>query len=578
MADRTAALFRKQVLIVDDDPINRQMLGYIVETGYDVLYAENGREALELLQRLARQISLVLLDLVMPEMDGKTLMARMRQEEALQHIPIIVLTSEVDAEVECLKQGASDFIKKPYDMPEVIIARVNRTIELAEDRRIIQTVETDDLTGLYHKDFFFEYASTMDIRHPGMKMDAVVVDLDHFHLYNEMHGRAAGDQALQCLGQAIGAVLADTVGIGCRCEADTFFIYCAHREDYPEVQQRLGKALQSLGEGVPHLRMGVCTRTDLAQDLVKRFDRARAACNRVRGDYRRAISFYDENLYQHDIYAQRLVNEMSEGIRQGQFQVYYQPKYNVRGRTPVLHSAEALIRWIHPEMGMISPGVFIPLFEQNGMIRELDRFVWRETARQIARWREKFGVLLPVSVNVSRIDLFDEDLLGELTRLREEFDLPQGSQLLEITESSYTANMEQALTVIRALRANGFPIEMDDFGSGYSSLNMLLHMPLDALKVDGAFMRSIRREDAWLIRTMADIARHLGVPTIFEGVEEESQVQMIREIGGDIIQGYYFSKPLPPEQFEMRMTTDLKRQAEEERKAEETHADTAGAE
>ena len=308
------------------------------------------------------------------------------------------------------------------------------------------------------------------------------------------------------------------------------------------------------------VRMGVCTRTDITSDLEGRFDRAQSACNRIRGDYLHALAYYDDSQYEQDIHAQRLINETKEALRSGQFKVYYQPKYDITGSRPTLMSAEALVRWQHPEFGILSPGLFIPLFEDNGMIRALDSYVWKSAARQVAEWRKRYGRVIPVSVNVSRIDLFDESLLERLNSIREANELPPEALILEITESAYTEDTEQAIAVIASLRAAGYRIEMDDFGSGYSSLNMLLHMPVDVLKIDGAFMRaiSVREKDKWLIATLVDIARHLNVPTVFEGVEEEQQVRMIREAGGQIVQGYYFSRPLPPEPFEQIIEKDIK--------------------
>lgn len=542
---------RRQLLIVDDDPISRAILGHLIGETYDIAYAENGKAALAWLERAKHTVSLVLLDLMMPVMDGHETLRRMKESEILRQIPVIVLTSEGDAEAETLHSGATDFITKPY-REEIVRARIARTIELDEDRKIIQTVETDDLTGLYSRDFFFEYASAMIEAHPGMKMDALVLDLDRFHLYNEMHGRAAGDRLLHTLGEAIRREVSGKVGIACRCQGDTFYVYLEHTENHEAILERITDYLADKGDGIAHVRMGVCTRTDMAQDIVGRFDRARVACNQIRGHFLRSLTYYDDSQYEHDIHAQRLINETRDAIRGGQFRVFFQPKYDITGDRPVLQSAEALVRWEHPDFGMISPGIFIPLFENNGMILELDHFVWKAAAVQIADWKRKYGRVIPVSVNVSRIDLFDENLLERLNRICAENGLPASALILEITESAYTEDTEQAIAVIASLRAAGYRIEMDDFGSGYSSLNMLLRMPIDAIKIDGAFMRAIsgREQDIWLIHTLVDIARHLNVPTVFEGVEEEKQVRLIREAGGQIIQGYYFSKPLPPEQFE----------------------------
>ena len=550
---------RRQLLIVDDDPISRAILGHLVGQYYDVAYAENGDEALAWLQGASRTVSLVLLDLNMPVMDGHEVLRRMKVDEHLRQIPVIVLTSEGEAEAETLRSGATDFITKPYN-DEIVRVRISRTIELAEDRHIIQTVETDSLTGLYSKDFFFEYAGAILDAHPGIKMDAVVLDLDRFHLYNEMHGRTAGDHLLRTLGEGIRRELADTIGIGCRCQGDTFFVYLEHREEHESMLQRITAHLADAGGGIAHVRMGVCTRTDMVEDLEGRFDRAQSACNRIRGDFLRSLFYYDDSQYEHDIYTQRLINETHSALSSGQFRVFFQPKYDITGGRPVLHSAEALVRWQHPELGMISPGLFIPLFEDNGMVRDLDSYVWKMAAAQIAEWSGRYGKLLPVSVNVSRIDLFDEGLLDQLNGICASNGIPHGALVLEITESAYTEDTDQALSVISALRGEGYRIEMDDFGSGYSSLNMLLRMPIDAMKIDGAFMRSLSSlgQDPWMLRILVDIAGHLKVPTVFEGVEEQSQVDMIRRAGGQVIQGYYFSKPLPPEQFERLIEKDIR--------------------
>ncbi len=201
---------------------------------------------------------------------------------------------------------------------------------------------------------------------------------------------------------------------------------------------------------------------------------------------------------------------------------------------------------------MISPGVFIPLFEENGLIPELDSYVWRETAAQIRTWKQTLGKSIPVSVNVSRIDLYDPELPEKLGKLAEEAGLSQGEMMLEITESAYTEDSDQIVRVVKSLRDKGFFIEMDDFGSGYSSLNMITTLPIDALKLDMQFIRTAFREgkDTRILEAVIGLAKSLGLPTIAEGVETAEQMFTLRGMGCDFIQGYYFSKPLPPDDFE----------------------------
>lgn len=406
---------RRQVLVVDDEAVNRQLLGFIVSRDYDVLYAENGRKALEIIQEKHKTLSLVLLDLLMPEASGYEVLEVMRSSETLKRIPVIVLTSEKEAEIRSLQLGAVDFIAKPYDMPDIILARVQRSIELAEDKTIIQEARTDSLTGLYSKSFFYQYASQFDRYYPDMPMDAVVVDINRFHLLNEIYGRPVCDELLKNIARLMLGFLDGTKGIACRCDSDTFYAYFVHHDDHDQIMQQYADKLAKLMPEVKHsVRVGIYQNVDTSLSIEQRFDRASLACTKLRGTYSSGYSLYDNDLQEKELYSEKLIMDMDRALTEKQFVVYYQPKYNIQGDTPVLTSAEALIRWIHPDYGMVSPGAFIPLFEENGLINKLDRYVWREAAAQIARWKELYGRTIPVSVNVSRIDIYDPELLNEL--------------------------------------------------------------------------------------------------------------------------------------------------------------------
>jgi EAL domain-containing protein (putative c-di-GMP-specific phosphodiesterase class I) len=204
---------------------------------------------------------------------------------------------------------------------------------------------------------------------------------------------------------------------------------------------------------------------------------------------------------------------------------------------------------------MISPADFVPLFERSGQISAVDRYVWREAAEQIAAWRDRYGVTLPVSVNLSRVDVFDPGLPETLDGIVEANGLDRADLKLEVTESAYTENADHLIRVIGQLREAGYQIEMDDFGSGYSSLNMLSSMPIDVLKMDMAFIRNIERNerDFHLVELIIDIARYLKVPVVAEGVETENQLKLLRDAGCNLVQGYYFSPPLNAEDFERKI-------------------------
>ena len=549
------------VLVVDDHEINRDILGIILEKDYEILFAENGKAALDIMEARADELSVVLLDLLMPVMTGFEVLERVREDEGLKNIPIIVLTAEKNAELEALQLGAADFITKPFDMPEVIRARVARIIELSEGRQLISAAEHDKLTMLYSRNFFFEYADRLYHYHRELRLDALAINVEQFHSINALHGRDFGDSILRVMGEGIRDFLSGTTGIAGRVEGDRFDIYCVRQPDYRVLLDRLQARVSSLSRRVKvnvHLCMGVALWCE-GTEPVTLFDRARTACGLAKGNYRDPIMIYDEQLRQKEEMDQRLLNDLRPCMENRDFVVYYQPKYDIRCDPPKLASAEALIRWKHPELGMIPPGQFVPLLEGNGLIGIVDNYVWQEAARQVAEWKEKYRFTLPVSVNLSRADVFDPNLVDRLVKLLKDNRLDLGELKLEVTESAYTDDTRRMLEVISSLRSLGFEIEMDDFGSGYSSLNMLSDMPVDVLKMDMRFIRNIElnETDRRLVSLILDIAMYLGLAVVAEGVETEGQLNILRNANCDLVQGYYFSRPLPPEEFEKLIEREL---------------------
>ena len=540
----------RRILVVEDDLINREILSLMLRDTYDILIAETGKQALELLESDYGTLSLVLLDLNLPDMKGVDILRRIKGNALTARLPVIVMTADQNAEVECLTLGATDFISKPYPKQEIVLARIRRTIEQFEDRDIIRWTERDQLTGLYNREFFYRYAAQHDEYHPEEPTDAIMLDINHFHMVNERYGKEFGDRVLRLVAEKLRAKVSDSDGIICRKEDDTFLIYCLHRSDYGQILD--GVCMQMETDYQIRARMGVYPDVDRGIDMERRFDRAKQAADAVKNSYSQTVGFYDNAMHEKELYLEQLLEDFHTAIREKQFTVFYQPKFDVRPDEPVLCSTEALARWRHPKLGLISPGVFIPLFEKNGLIRELDSFVWREAVAQIRTWEERLGRLIPVSVNVSRIDLNDPPLLKILEKTVDEAGIGRESILLEITESAYTDNAEQIVNVVKSLRESGFFIEMDDFGTGFSSLNMITTLPIDALKLDIQFIRTAFRDrkDTRLLETVIRLAQSLGLSTIAEGVETEEQMLTLKALGCDVVQGYYFSKPLPADEFE----------------------------
>lgn len=544
---------KRHVLIVEDEFINQQILGNIISSEFEPIYASDGKEALHILKDEDYFISLVLLDLNMPVMDGYELMEIMMKDERLKRIPVIVLTGEKSAEIKSLQLGAQDFIVKPYDMPEIILARVRRSILLAEETDIILRTEKDSLTGLTTKKYFYEYINEYDEQVADAKMDAIAINIKKFHTINEMFGRRLGDELLVTIAQILRELMEKYGGIVSRVESDTFYLYVASQDNYRELIIAALEEANSRIDIDQHIdfKIGINRCVDKSLSVEKRFDDALRALRLNDDSLANTIVVYDQQMHEKELFNEKLLLEFDRSIKDKQFKIYLQPKMDITGDKPVLCSAEALVRWIHPVYGLISPGLFIPLLENNGLIQKLDRYIWNEAALQIQKWEEEFGVTLPISVNVSRVDLFNEHLTEELLDIVKEHKIDVDKLYLEVTESAAVGDTDQIMKNVKELQKKGFVIEMDDFGTGYSSLHMVSALPLDALKIDMSFIRNLfsSEKDKRMVQVILEIAKLLNAKTVAEGVENIEQVKLLKEMGVDIIQGYYFSKPLPVEEF-----------------------------
>ncbi len=549
---------KRHILVADDEFINREMLENILCDDYNVLKAEDGEMAYDLIKQNCNTLSLILLDLMMPKLSGLDLLSRLKEDPDSRSIPVIVLTSDQESEVESLRKGAADFIPKPYPEPDVIKARISRSIELAEDRQIISATERDELTGLFTSEYFYRYVDQFDKFHPASDMDAVCVDVNHFHILSERFGMSKVSEILRSVADSLRNVFSSSDCVLCRMTSDTFLVYCHHRDDYSNIIEKISSGCVGMSTTFK-LRAGVYASCDKKLDIHSRFIRAKIAADKIRNNYSTFVSTFDEALLKEELFSEQLVDEFPKALEEKQFKVFFQPKYDIRGDKPVLSSAEALVRWFHPTLGMISPGAFIPLFEGNGLIAQLDEYVWRRSAEKIAEWKERFGRPVPVSVNLSRAEMYDPELVNTFEKIVKDTSISPKDLYLEITESAYVRDSSQIVDRVSQLREHGFFIEMDDFGSGYSSLNMISELPIDALKLDMKFIRNAfeKQNDTRMISIVIDIAEYLGVPVIAEGVETEEQYLALKKLGCAIIQGYYFSKPLPAEEFEKKLLESI---------------------
>lgn len=460
-----------------------------------------------------------------------------------------------------------DFIKEHLGIVMALVSVVLLTIltlmilnmkAFKKARRLISATETDELTGLFNRGYFFQYANRMYHEHPHVPMDAIVLNIEQFHSINALNGRVFGDKVLRVLGSEIRNIAHSNGGIAGRFEADRFDIYCKSMDDYMGIFEKLQGRMDALSNNASiRLRMGVMPWKE-GSEPVQLFDHARTACSMARACHQEHLVVFNEKVAEREIYEQRLLNDLRRALDEYEFEVYYQPKYDIQSDPPRLISAEALVRWQHPELGMIPPVDFIPLLEKNGKISQLDKYVWEQAARQIAMWREEYGVTIKISVNLSRIDIFDPNLSTSLDNILAYHGLEHDALKLEVTESAYTENASHVVRVIEQLRNKGYTVEMDDFGTGYSSLNMLSAMPVDVLKMDRGFVQNIDHDDKdfQLVALILGIAENLGIPVIAEGVETEKQMNLLKKLGCSIAQGYFFSKPLPAPDFEKTFIQD----------------------
>ncbi|MCR4938105.1 MAG: EAL domain-containing protein [Lachnospiraceae bacterium] len=557
--------YKRTVLIVDDEEVNRLLLGSILEDDYNIIYAENGREAWNVISEKTSTISIVLLDLMMPEMNGFEVIKMMQRNVNTAAIPVIVLTSEKAMEVESLRLGAADFISKPYDMPEIILARVNRMVQFFEDKQVISSVERDELTGIYTKRFFFKYCEKLDKFHPDVKTDAIMVDVDHYGLLKELYGNDMAEGVLRICAKTLYLYAGKHDGIAGRGEDDTFYAYLMATGDHTELAAELNKRVaEEFPDTNIHIRVGVFKRESRDVSLLNSFHYAQIAGDTISGDYSALIAVYDNELRNATLFKDLLIHDIKAGIETGQFVVYYQPKYAIQGDRPRLCGAEALVRWFHKDFGFLTPDKYISLFEQNGLIQLVDRFVWKETAEQIKKWKDRYDLDLPVSVNASRMDLFDPKLSDVLLEITKAAGISPQDLHVEVTESAYSKDQDRMIEAVKKIRDNGFAIEMDDFGTGYSALNILCSIPLDVLKLDMSFVRQMEssHENEMMVDIILDMAKMLGVEVNAEGVETGVQLDKLKKLGCDMVQGFYFSKPVPPAEFEKFMEKEIREKGE----------------
>jgi diguanylate cyclase (GGDEF)-like protein/PAS domain S-box-containing protein len=388
--------------------------------------------------------------------------------------------------------------------------------------------------------------------YPDKKFAVIVLDIKRFSVINNLYGNKEGDGVLKYIGSILSANKSSTYAY-CRLYADNFAVFTEYRND-SEIYD-FANVLKQRMKNYP-LKMeitfsiGVC-RVDTRDISVSELcEHANLAKKSIKHDVMKILAFYEDSLRKRTLEDSDIENDMASALANYQFEMYLQPKMSIS--TTEIVGAEALVRWNHPEKGIIPPERFIHLFEKNGFIVNLDYYIWEQAFRTIAGWMKESYPTVPISINVSRIHFSNSDFMEKLIQLSEKYLVPPTYIELEITESAFFDYKEDLQTKLYALKDKGFKLSIDDFGTGYSTLNCLKDIPLDILKMDRAFLVGTgenRKEETVLEYTIA-LAKSLGIEVVAEGVENFSQAEFLYRSGCEIAQGYFYSPPIPVPMFE----------------------------
>ncbi|MEG7531620.1 MAG: EAL domain-containing protein, partial [Hungatella sp.] len=547
----------KTILVVDDSLFNRTVLSNILAPEYVVLEAEDGEVALRVLEKHADEITAVMLDLVMPVMDGYAVLEAIRENEDYRNLPIVVMTgnSDNDSEIRALSLGAWDFVSKPYN-PKIIMFRLKNAIDRSQFSALKQLkylADYDVLTGIYNKTKFFDAVRRMIDANGDKSFVFMRFDVDRFQLINSFFGMKEGDKLLIYIAQYLATdAKACEYAVYGRIESDVFGLCLPY--NIVQIEDLVRQSKNKLAKYNPNYdivpSIGIYVIEDPTISVEMMYNRATLAAKSCKGNYVDYYAYYNERMSATLTMEQEITNDMKYALENGQFEIYLQPQYNIHTKLPC--GAEALVRWIHPKKGMLSPGIFIPIFERNGFITKLDYYVWEQACRCLHEWILQGIKPYPISVNVSRVDLYNPKLVETFLELVDRYEIEPRLLNLELTESAYTDNPIAMKKMMERLQEHGFLIMMDDFGSGYSSLSLLKDILVDVLKIDMQFLSKteIPGRGENIIASVIRMAKWLNIPVIAEGAESGDQVDFLRSVGCDFVQGYYFARPMPVSDYE----------------------------
>lgn len=425
------------------------------------------------------------------------------------------------------------------------------TKEKTYEQELTANALYDSLTGLYNRSAFMRNAKRMLEANPDAVYEVIRINIGGFKLINDIMGRDTGDKVLSVMADIIRDIIPEN-GIYARFFADDFSIMIPNGEIEPEIILGTIKREIEQKKLMPHeiqCYAGIYVISDRDTSIESACDRANMACRSITGSFKQYVAYYDDRMRKEMLDEQEICDEAHRAIENNEFCIYYQSVYGIRAKKFV--SAEALVRWKHPTKGLISPGRFIPIFEKNGFIAELDIYVLEQVCKYQKKRRDQGLDPFPISVNISRMSLYNPKLFDIIDNMTKKYGIDPACFRIEITESAYNDNPAQLLDTVKKLREKHYPVLMDDFGSGYSSLNTLKDIPVDVLKLDMKFMQDFEKNNrvGTIVTSVARMSKWLNVPMLAEGVETKEQYDFLESIGCSYIQGFLFAKPSCEEDF-----------------------------
>lgn len=548
------------ILIADDDPATRLLLRHTMEQeSYHVLEVANGLEAVEIGKQ--HKPDLILMDAVMPEMDGFKATAELLQTDECKDTPILIITALDDDQSisHAFSMGACDYITKPINW-SVLKNRVSRLLQtVAAERKIRHLAYHDTLTGLPNRLLFADRTSQAICRAQRNKsrFALLFIDLDRFKVINDSMGHEAGDTLLKSVTRSLKSSVrkSDTVA---RLGGDEFTLILENIQSTDVVASKAQYLLDALSlpikiqgrEVCISASIGISLFSDDGESFGELLKNADTAMYEAKQSGRNTFRFYTQEMSSAAMQRLEMENNLREAIENQEFCLYYQPKYKLQSGECC--GMEALVRWEHPEKGIIPPDSFIPLAEETGLIVKLGNWIIETACTQLQSWQQAGYGVDNLSINISARQFHEVGLTELFARMLKEKSLNPANIELELTESTLVQNQQRAGEILAELNGMGLKIALDDFGTGYASMAYLKDFPIDTVKIDRSFVWGIpdSKEDMAIVKAINSLAEAMELDLIAEGVETQQQLDFLKQLGCQQGQGYLWSKPLAADDFE----------------------------